>query len=1076
MIVKIIPCWLTLLALLHVHPGSGQERLYNFEWFRGERLVPGNTVKRIITDSEGTVWLATNKGLCLFDVVNSKHFTHDYQNPKSISSNNLSSVYEDDRGNIWTTSYTGGLSRYDKSQPSEQAFTNYTRYYRDGRDTVSIRMLGDVVADGEGNSWFGGQDTDLLKLDATTDQISRIQLVPDSLGPMSIYVLYKTSDGNIWVGTRHHGIFCVDPTTGKAKAYNLKPWARPWVEENGCGSLVEDKGVLWFSYYDHGLCKLDMNTGEIETDLLQLGPNVRVYDNAIHAVAVHDGAVLAGHESAGIYRYDIKTGQRTLLDWKILTPADPTTDVITALTVDASGNTWIGTRDKGLIRYSDNQNRFTSFYPIMFNEPIRYLTVDEGKWWYHTAEGIGVYDPAGRKTVKTYDYGGLWISNFAKIGNTRYLSTYDQGVWVMDREGHKSPLPIKGAAHGFRQADCGNVIADTIDGRPYLWIAAWNSGLYRYDCIDQTIQLVNAENGLPDNKLICMAKDAKGNIWIGTDGFGLLRIADKRLVTFERFRAETPYSIPSNTVQAIACSSDGMVWVVTEYLGVSGIWKVGGGYVIKNFPNTNFTPWQNPKSVQDDAVGNLWINTEDGLMIFSKETGKFIQLLPGKGVVPPEHMALKTYVTLPDSTVLMATDHGFVVGDAAKVWTQKTLPKAVINTFVVHDRDFSHLLRQDRIALDHEQNFFSFTFSSPGGADPHDLQFAFMLEGVDKAWRLAKGNFSVSYTAVKRGEYRFMVRTGNYLDQWSADVREVVLHVNGPYWQAPWFYGLIVVLFFLAAYGVFRYRLNQSRKLNAMQLGFNEDLKRQLALKTAEVKAQLEHLEAERKEKLESDYRKRLSESELKAIRAQMNPHFMFNVLNSIESYILEKDATTASQLVQKFAKLNRLVLENSAYSYVSVAREWEALQMYVELEALRFNDTFDYNFSITGDYDLKSSFIPPMLVQPLIENAIHHGIRQNVAQRGNIQVTVQRSDDHVCFTVVDNGVGLYKARVKPAHPYKKTSMGVATIEERLRLINRNAGCTTGKLDLIDLTEEGQHGTKAVLFIPLVMTPFSMMD
>jgi len=261
-----------------------------------------------------------------------------------------------------------------------------------------------------------------------------------------------------------------------------------------------------------------------------------------------------------------------------------------------------------------------------------------------------------------------------------------------------------------------------------------------------------------------------------------------------------------------------------------------------------------------------------------------------------------------------------------------------------------------------------------------------------------------------------------------------------------------------------------------MQAAFNEDLKQQLAAKTAEVTEQMERIEAERKEKLESDYQKRLSESELKAIRAQMNPHFMFNVLSSIESYILEKDAKSASRLVQRFAKLNRLVLENSAYSYVSVAREWEALNLYVELEALRFNNDFGYHFSKIGTFDMNNLFIPPMLVQPLIENAIHHGIRQQMNQRGEITVTVEQDGNNICFTVVDNGAGLGKSRSKPRHSYKKRSMGLATIEERLKLINRNAGCTSGKLVLTSLEADGSGRTQAVLFIPLVWTPFSIID
>lgn len=759
---KIILGWL-LVALVYV--AGAQERLYNFERFTDDRL-PGNAVRRVVTDEEGFLWLATNKGLYLFDRFNSKNFTHDYRNPTSISSNNLSGICEDGRGGMWITSYTGGLSHYDKSLPASKAFTNYT-YYRDGSDTVSMRMLNDVVTDADGNTWFGGQDTDVLKMDGVTKQISRVALVPDSVGPLSIYDLFLASDGKIWVGTRHHGIFCVDPQSGASKAYNLKPQAKPWVEENGCGSFAEHDGFLWFSYYDYNLCSLNLKTGELATDLLGIGPNGRVYDNAIHSVATRGSMVLAAHQSKGIYQYDRVTGSCSLLDWKILTPEDPAGDVIATINVDAAG---------------------------------------------------------------------------------------------------------------------------------------------------------------------------------------------------------------------------------------------------------------------------------------------------------------------PDSTIMMATDKGFIVGRAADVTAKRSLTKAVVNSFFVHDRDFSHLLRQGAITLDHEQNFFTFAFSAPGAIDPDELQFAFMLEGVDKAWRLAKTDFSVAYTDIARGDYRFLVRSGDDMGNWNAALYELPITIKGPYWQTPWFYGVLSLLFFLIVYGVFRYRLNQSRKLNALQLAFNDDLKQQLAVKTAELKSQMERIEAERKEKLESDYQKRLSESELKAIRAQMNPHFMFNVLNSIESYILESDARAASRLVQKFAKLNRLVLENSAYSYVSVAREWEALNLYVELEALRFNNEFDYDFSTIGDVDMKNLFIPPMLVQPLIENAIHHGIRQQVGRRGRLQITVQQEEGSICFTIVDNGAGLERSRAKPSHPYKKTSMGLATIEERLRLINRNAGGTTGKLELTSLTADGTGGTKAVLCIPLVMTPFSILD
>src|SRR5690606_8159282 len=108
-----------------------------------------------------------------------------------------------------------------------------------------------------------------------------------------------------------------------------------------------------FSYYDYNLCSLNLKTGELKTDLLGIGPNGRVYDNAINAVAIRGNTVLAGHQSKGIYCYNRTTGTCSLLDWKTLTPEDPTSDIIATINADEAGTIWIGTRNKGLLRYSD---------------------------------------------------------------------------------------------------------------------------------------------------------------------------------------------------------------------------------------------------------------------------------------------------------------------------------------------------------------------------------------------------------------------------------------------------------------------------------------------------------------------------------------------------------------------------------------------------------------------------------------------------------------------------------------------------------------------------------------------------
>jgi len=209
-----------------------------------------------------------------------------------------------------------------------------------------------------------------------------------------------------------------------------------------------------------------------------------------------------------------------------------------------------------------------------------------------------------------------------------------------------------------------------------------------------------------------------------------------------------------------------------------------------------------------------------------------------------------------------------------------------------------------------------------------------------------------------------------------------------------------------------------------------------------------------------------LSESELKAIRSQMNPHFIFNVLNSIESYIMDNDKRTASRLIQKFASLSRLILENSTKSLVAADKEWKALTLYTELEAMRYNNSFTYSFSVEDGIELQELLLPPMLIQPLIENAILHGIIVSNIPDAHISVNMQQNDQNLCITVQDNGAGLThqfpKAKVNSV---KEKSIGIESIKERIALINSQyQAAATFTLS----TGENNRGTTAKLILAVL--------
>ena len=185
-----------------------------------------------------------------------------------------------------------------------------------------------------------------------------------------------------------------------------------------------------------------------------------------------------------------------------------------------------------------------------------------------------------------------------------------------------------------------------------------------------------------------------------------------------------------------------------------------------------------------------------------------------------------------------------------------------------------------------------------------------------------------------------------------------------------------------------------------------------------------------------SAFDKCVMETEMKALRAQMNPHFIFNSLHSINKYILENDKENASAYLSKFSKLMRLILENSREQHVLLEQDLQALELYMQLETLRFQNRFQYSIEIDDAVDKTNTLVPPLLLQPFVENSIVHGIQQK--EDGFIKIKINIEDDMIRCIVEDNGVGRSDAVIagQPKQKNRK-SLGLRITQERLDILNR---------------------------------------
>ncbi len=220
--------------------------------------------------------------------------------------------------------------------------------------------------------------------------------------------------------------------------------------------------------------------------------------------------------------------------------------------------------------------------------------------------------------------------------------------------------------------------------------------------------------------------------------------------------------------------------------------------------------------------------------------------------------------------------------------------------------------------------------------------------------------------------------------------------------------------------------------------------------------------------KQKSKFELKAIQMELKALRAQINPHFTFNIMTSIQHYILDNQPDAAQKYLGKFARLVRSVLDNSETPLVTIEEDLKALDLYVELDTLRFENNFDYKKIIDEEIDVGFDRIPAMLLQPHVENAIWHGL-QHKEGKGKITVELKRQEDMLLCSIEDNGVGRKKAQeLQSANKTKHKSMGMFISRERLRIINskNKSNLNVNVRDLEDANGKAL-GTRIELFVPI---------
>lgn len=285
--------------------------------------------------------------------------------------------------------------------------------------------------------------------------------------------------------------------------------------------------------------------------------------------------------------------------------------------------------------------------------------------------------------------------------------------------------------------------------------------------------------------------------------------------------------------------------------------------------------------------------------------------------------------------------------------------------------------------------------------------------------------------------------------------------------------GTAIELCVFAAGIGYRIKLNRLEKLD-VQKALIQEMRKNDELRAskeqmlhAEIDEARKMIQLEEKEKLSAEFNLKEIEIELQSLRTQMNPHFIFNSLNSIKSFIAKNEPRVAADYLSKFARLMRLILANSKSQTVTLESELEAIEIYIHLERMRFKNKFNFELSIDPGVDMKQTKIQPMIIQPFVENAIWHGLMHK-EEEGHLSILISGHEDYLEVIIDDDGVGREKSlEISNQRMIKKHSYGMEITEERLQHFYGKAY----QLKIEDKFENGQStGTRVVIHLP-ILTP-----
>ncbi|MCP4437424.1 MAG: hypothetical protein GY810_00470 [Aureispira sp.] len=998
--------------------------------------LPSMEVYDLFQDSKKYIWIGTDKGICKYNGQKFKYYKHPEEKGTSATL-----IQEDGLGRIWYKNFNGQLFYIEQDSihlfevPKYIKFNAYSEYLVSG-EHLWVCNYNIHCYDFENKKWKDGvfiypgkRSIDAYKEQTNFSFIEKLY----SLSP-NIIVMLGMSGYSISLNSLEDkdSLYCSSFIKGGFSSYKYLKDSILTLKDN-------DLGQNW-------------RLGRKPNDLFANKQATLPFSNRIKKVLADDDIHFRRIDSLN---EDTQNSKIEDLDWaKELFPKAKLSSILK----DHEGNYWLGTLDQGVFIFSNTSAKYytTENSALPKIEPDVISSNKKDRLFFNLEKNnVGVYHPIrGRfekievlkKSPRNYDIlfdeatnylfvvGAVGLTKIDIEDNTivKEFNTKEGKIALYNKDNLIIANRISTSTSNLTYSqtdDCRFLDTDLCRAYKYNWVWRLNTHKGEERAYNAYIRQERTNAVWTDQKY-------PNRFWLG---------CHDSLLYYQNAKPHAILDNDGKTIQAldILQTKDGVLWVGTLKEGIYGIDNhiVKWHYTTENGLASNFC-----NSLATDG-SKLWIGGDKGISYLNPKNGAIHAYNKLDGLVTED---IKDIEYL-NKKIWATTTKGLISIDTSYNPRNQIAPPIYIKNLKINGQDT--ILQNIVYELSYAQNNLIIEFEGLAYRSRGGYHYIYRLIGQDSAWieQPAAAPF-VRLDQLRAGTYHFEVKTVNEDGITSEKAAFLQFRIAPPFWQTWWFYSLCLLILIGVIVGIVVWQYERIRKQRNIEL---DRLREQ--------------------EKVENEFNKlqaAVIESRMQALQSQMNPHFVFNAMTAIQNYWLQNRTSLALRYHAKFAKLMRFIFDYSNKEAITLKKELEFLKLYTTLEQMRFTYPIEVVWEVedellSGDWD-----IPPLLIQPIIENCFKHGFFHK-EEAGRLVVEFKKNDVYLHCIIKDDGVG--RAQVQEHQKDEKRNpnrnSGLEVTKQRLLMLHKDViPRIKSPIVIQDLTDEKgiAIGTCVELYIPFI--------